>query len=99
MYILKKYTTLLENANAFINMMKANKYYESSTYDYTNENRCNALLQRLEIIHDGISRMNDEEALDSPYRKIDNTYMKNELISIQTDLDRFKEIIKNAHGV
>jgi hypothetical protein len=88
------YKKISDNTNIYIDIMKKNKYYESLTYDYTNENKCNDLLQRLRIIHDGLIRMNDKKASELLYRKIDNAYMKEELNSIQTDLENFKESAK-----
>ena len=85
------YTLVSDNAVKFVNMMKSHEYYESSSYDSINENACRMFLQRLGYIRDGLERMNSKEGAESPYTKIDNAYMKKELNTIQTDLERFKE--------
>ena len=57
------------------------------------------LLQRLGYIRDGLSRMNSKEALNSPFKQVDNWYMKKELNSIKDDLDTFKKSIDSHNNI
>ena len=84
------YNTVSEDANAFVKMMEANKYYEGDSYETKNEQRCNMVLQRLGYIQNALESFHTERALTSPYRCADNAYMKKELNSIKSDLERFK---------
>jgi len=83
-----------EDTCTFIDMIKKQKYYDEYDYDSPNENMCNMIIQRLQYIHEAINRMNDKEAIESPYRTIDNAYMKKELHNIQCDLEKLKDSIK-----
>ena len=57
--------------------MELQKYYDGP-YENKNERKCEMLLQRLGYISDGLSRMNTKEALNSPFKQVDNWYMKKE---------------------
>jgi len=84
------YTVVLNDANAFVKMMEANEYYEGDSYETKNKQRCNMVLQRLNTINGGLQRFHTAYAEKSPYRAVDNAYMKKELNSIKSDLERFK---------
>lgn len=90
----KCYNIVFANANKFITKMKTHEYYDNSHgYDGANERKCDLLLIRLGYIKDGLDRMNTKEALESPYKKIDNAYMKKELNDIQKDIEKYKDSI------
>ena len=57
------------------------------------------LLQRLGYIRDGLSIMNTKEALNSPFKQVDNWYMKKELNSIKDDLDTFEKSIDSRNNI
>lgn len=91
------YSVVSKSVNTFIEDLRTHDYYDEG-YSFTNEHTAKNLLQRLQTIRDGLDRMNEKEALESPYRSADNSYMKKELLSIQTDLDKFRGLVF-AHSV
>ena len=87
--------TILNDTRAFIKKMELQKYYDR----HKNKMKCEVLVQRLGYISDGLSRMNTKEALNSPFKQVDNWYMKKELNSIKDDLDTFKKSIDSSNNI
>ena len=84
---------------AFIKKIELHKYYDDAYDDFSNKNKCDMLLQRLGYMRDALSRMNTKEALNSPFKQVDNSYMKKELNSIKDDLESLKNRIDARNNI
>ncbi len=83
---------LQKDSNAFFTLMKQQNYCESM-YSGSNQIRCDILQQRIKTIQEGLERRKD--ALDSPYLKSDDKWIRKEITNIRKDIFA----IRNAYGV
>ena len=96
----KKYFDVSTNLINYVRTIEPYNYYDVDIYvDVSNRQKCDMFEQRLRTIEEGLHQYSiNKNELISERVKIDNKWIKDELKSIEVDLDKFKASVMKCES-